>query len=264
MYNCGHGCPTGEPSRYAIVKVLPMFNNPIVPRLAILLLTGITNMSALADTLPEQVIAQVHQAALEQLQRQAERAGWTAVKAEAEVVRGSRPLPACRTPVTVDGVDTRAPARMRFVAACPGAEGWRYDFVVRGKLSAKVAVLAADVAAGKPLGLADVSLERNDITTVPDALADLAAVDGMSARRSLRAGEVLRPNMLIAALLVKRGEMVRIVAKREQIEVSMAGEALDAGARGAIVRVRNASGTTIRARVIDAGTVEPADLPGAN
>jgi flagella basal body P-ring formation protein FlgA len=39
----------------------------------------------------------------------------------------------------------------------------------------------------------------------------------------------------------------------------MAGEALDGGGRGATIRVKNASGVTIRARVTDTGQVEPAD-----
>jgi flagella basal body P-ring formation protein FlgA len=47
------------------------------------------------------------------------------------------------------------------------------------------------------------------------------------------------------------------------VEVSMAGEALDPGALGEVIRVRNAtSGTVIRARVVDAGVVEPADIAG--
>jgi flagella basal body P-ring formation protein FlgA len=42
----------------------------------------------------------------------------------------------------------------------------------------------------------------------------------------------------------------------------MAGEALDAGAQGAVVRVRNtASGQVVRMRVAGAGTVEPVDMP---
>jgi flagella basal body P-ring formation protein FlgA len=41
----------------------------------------------------------------------------------------------------------------------------------------------------------------------------------------------------------------------------MAGEAMDSGARGDTVRVRNANGTVIRARVTGAATVEPASVP---
>jgi len=45
--------------------------------------------------------------------------------------------------------------------------------------------------------------------------------------------------------------------------VSMVGEALDPGARGAVLRVKNANGNVIRARVTGAGTVEPADGPSS-
>ena len=75
--------------------------------------------------------------------------------------------------------------------------------------------------------------------------------------------EVLRQGQLAAPTLIKRGSAVSIVARKEQVEVSMAGEALDPGALGQVIRVRNAtSGTVIRARVVDAGVVEPADLAG--
>ncbi|MES2258623.1 MAG: flagellar basal body P-ring formation chaperone FlgA [Pseudomonadota bacterium] len=203
----------------------------------------------------------IEQAARAALVRQADNTGLIEPQFELAVVRNDRVLPPCEQGVAVDALDIRQSTRMRMVAVCPGAAGWRYEFVVRAKVSAKVAVTLGEIPAGKPMTSADVLLERHDISMIPDTINDLTAFDGMSARRSLRGGEVLRQNMLVAVPLVKRGDAVRIVARREQIEVSMAGEALDTGARGAMVRVRNANGNTIRARVTAAGTVEPADLP---
>ena len=43
----------------------------------------------------------------------------------------------------------------------------------------------------------------------------------------------------------------------------MSGEAMDAGAKGSQVRVRNSSGNIIRARVTGPGEVQPADMPPA-
>jgi flagella basal body P-ring formation protein FlgA len=238
-----------------------MANKLIVPGFRALLLTGIIQSTAFCATFPEQTLAKVQEAALTALQKQAETSGFIEPKFEAEVVRTSRPLPACPTLVSVETVDARSLSRMRFVAVCSAAPGWRYEFVVRAKVSAKVVVAATDLMAGKFLSPSDVLLERHDISGLPDSLSELTAVEGMSTRRSVRAGDVLRQNMLVAPPLVRRGDPVRIVARRDQIEVSMSGEALDTGARGATVRVRNSSGATIRARVTEAGTVEPADLP---
>jgi flagella basal body P-ring formation protein FlgA len=238
-----------------------MFNKLIVPGFSALLLTGIIQSTAFSATFFEQTLLKVQEAATTTLSKQSESAAYIEPKFEVEVVKTSRPLPSCPAAVTVETVDARSPSRMRFVAVCGASPGWRYEFVVRAKISAKVVIAATDLMPGKFLSPSDVLLERHDISGIPDSFSDLTAIEGMSTRRSVRAGDVLRQNMLVAPPLVKRGEQVRIVARREQIEVSMSGEALDTGARGASVRVRNSSGTIIRARVTDAGTVEPADLP---
>ncbi|WP_229213480.1 MULTISPECIES: flagellar basal body P-ring formation chaperone FlgA [unclassified Duganella] len=209
----------------------------------------------------EQVPLAVEAAARAHVQRWADSSGLVEPKFELTVVRGSRPLAACSQAVTVEALDTRLPSRMRFAAVCAGADGWRYEFVVRAQVSARIAIMASDVPSGKILTDEDVLLERHDISGLADSVSDPQDVVGLAGRRALRSGEVLRMALLSAPTLVKRGDAVRIVARREQIEVSMAGEALDNGARGTMVRVRNANGTVIRARVTGAATVEPVDMP---
>ncbi|GJI91204.1 hypothetical protein RugamoR1_43670 [Rugamonas sp. R1(2021)] len=241
-----------------------MFNKSIVTGLgAIMLFCGIFSDAVCAPgpTAAEQVPALVETAAREHIARWADSSGLVEPKFELSVVRGSRPLAACRQAASVEAVDTRLPSRMRFAAVCAGQDGWRYEFVVRAQISARIAVVASDVPAGKVLTDEDVLLERHDISGIADSVADPEQVVGMSGRRTLRAGEVLRMALLSSPTLVKRGDAVRIVARREQIEVSMAGEALDGGAKGSMVRVKNANGAVIRARVTGAATVEPVDMP---
>jgi flagella basal body P-ring formation protein FlgA len=121
-----------------------------------------------------------------------------------------------------------------------------------------VLVAAVDMQANKPIAEADLTLDRRDISATPDAMSDVDAVAGMSSRRPLRSGDVLRKSALVAATLVKRGDAVRIVARSGQIEVTVAGEALESGGRDAIVKVRNTgNGNVIRARVVSEGTVQP-------
>lgn len=215
-----------------------------------------------ATTVSAQTItAEIEQAARYHLDKHAAAGGLLDPQFDLEVL-SSRPAPPCAKPVEVEALDTRQPARMRFVARCLAGKGWRHDFLVRARISAQVAVTAAPVGANQPLAEADVTLERRDITQMPDAIGDPALAVGQSPRRSLRAGEILRSGQLAAPLVVKRGDQVLMVARHEGIEVSMAGEAMDAGARGAVVRVRNAaSGQVVRMRVAGAGTVEPVDLP---
>lgn len=239
-----------------------MFNNPIVTRFAFLLSVGMPNL-CMAISTSDQIVAQVEQVAREHLVKSADAAGWRDPKFDVAAVL-TRTIPACKGKVKVEAADVRVPSRMRLIAECPGTDGWQYDFIVRAKITSTVAVMAADVPAGRPVTPGDIAFEPRDITLATETIASESALAGMQARRSLRTGELLRQNMLVEMQLIKRGDPVRIVAHREQIEVSMAGEALDPGARGNVIRVRNVNGNVIRARVTGTGTVEPADLPMAN
>ena len=192
------------------------------------------------------------------LEERARHAGLVDAQFTVALVKTARPVPPCTKPVDVESLDTRHPSRMRFAVTCVDETGWRQEVVVRASVSARVLVAAAALPANRPLSADDVSIERRDVSAVPDALSDPAAVVGMSSRRALHPGDVLRSTSLVAALLVRRGQAVRIVASNGPIEVTAAGEALDDGASNALVRVRNAStGKVIRARVSGLATVEP-------
>lgn len=214
-----------------------------------------------AQTLSTEIEAQIKDVAREHLDRGAAASGLGEPAFDLTVL-SSRPLPPCSAALAIDAIDTRQPARMRFAARCPDGKGWRHDVVVRARMSALVAVAAAPVAANAVLGEADIALERRDVTNVPDPIGLVDDAVGQTSRRSLRAGDVLRASQLAAPIAVRRGDPVTMVARQDGVEVSMAGEALDPGARGAVVRVRNsASGQVVRMRVVGAGTVQPIELP---
>ena len=220
------------------------------------LLTSLYSSAGRAELPADNIFSRVEQLAREQLAQQAGKAGLLEPQFQVAVVKSTRPVPACAAPVTLETADSRSAQRMRFVAVCPGSNGWRYEMLARGSITAQVAVTSAPVTANTPL-------QAGNVTMVPDSISSLLGAIGLSSRRSLRAGEVLRQGQLAAPMLIKRGSAVNIVARKEQVEVSMAGEALDPGALGEVIRVRNAaSGTVIRARVVDAGVVEPADISG--
>lgn len=224
------------------------------------LLTSLYSSAGRAELPADNIFSRVEQLAREQLARQAASAGLLEPLFDVAVVKTTRIIPDCPVRVTVEVQDSRSPQRMRFLAACPGAGGWRHEMLVRATVTAKVAVTSVPVSANTPLQARDVELARRDVTLVADSIATLRDVTGLSSRRSLRAGEMLRQGQLASPVLVKRGAPVNIVAQKEQVRVSMDGVAMDPGAQGEVIRVRNASsGTVIRARVIDEGVVEPAN-----
>ncbi|MFT7723737.1 MAG: flagellar basal body P-ring formation chaperone FlgA [Roseateles sp.] len=202
--------------------------------------------------------AQVQDAARRAVLELADREGWVAPELQFAPL-AARPAPACAGGWEVTLQDARSLSRLRLAARCPASPAVpAQSFVLRASLSAEVLVARQPVAAGRPLAEDDVELQRRDIGQASDALGRLEDALGQAPRSSLRPGQLLQKRQLAPAQLVRRGERVRIVAHSEGIEVQGAGEALDAGARDAVIRVRNsASGRVISARVLDAGLVEP-------
>jgi flagella basal body P-ring formation protein FlgA len=213
--------------------------------------------SALAQAAPQSIPVQIEQAARAELDRQMAAGGLTEPQFEVAVVT-ARAAPPCAQNIVIEALDTRSPQRMRFLARCNDAPGWRYEYIVRARVTAMVAIAAAPVSANEALTDAQVTIERRDISNIADPISSPEEAVGQMSRRMLRPGDILRSGQLSSPVLVKRGDAVVMIARREGIEVSTAGEALDAGARGAVVRVRNAgSGQVVRMRVSGQGTVEP-------
>jgi flagella basal body P-ring formation protein FlgA len=232
----------------------------MILRAVLVLVLPLALASAPAWAAPS-VASQVEEAARAQLEKQAAASGLREPRFELTVVPPRVPS-ACPGPVEVEALDTRQPSRMRFAVRCPQAGNSRLEYIVRARVSASVVVMAAPVAANEPLTDTHVTVEQRDITSIPDPVIDPNDAVGQTSRRMLRAGDVLRNSSLSAPVLVKRGDAVVMIARIEGVEVSTAGEALDAGTKGATIRVRNiASGQTLRMRVIAPGTVEPSEMP---
>lgn len=216
-------------------------------------------LPVLAGAAQPSLALQIEQAARAELEKQSAASGLSEVQFELAVVTTRTPPP-CAQAIVVDPLDTRSPQRMRFLAACRDNPGWRFEYVVRARVSAMVAVAAAPVAANETLTDAQVTLERRDISNIADPITSPEQAFGQMSRRMLRPGDILRAGQLSSPILVKRGDAVQMVARRDGIEVSSGGEALDSGAQGAVIRVRNAgSGQVVRMRVAGAGSVEPID-----
>lgn len=190
----------------------------------------------------------------------AEAQGWKAPEVSVKLSSRAPANLRCASPVAVDLGDARHPTRMPLKVSCADSPGWTHEFVARVTLDAEVLVSAGAIAAGKALSAEDVRRERRDVTQVADAIGIAENAVGQSSRRALREGQVLQARLLNKAVLVKRGAAVRIVARQGGVSVENAGESLQAGSLGDLVRVRNtASGKTLNARVVDEGVVEPAE-----
>ena len=79
----------------------------------------------------------------------------------------------------------------------------------------------------------------------------------MEAKRNIKAGQILTPNLIKAQKLVLRGQHITIIAKNGVLNLRTKGKALMDGQRGQTIKVSNLnSKKLIYARVVSAGIVE--------
>lgn len=190
---------------------------------------------------------------------QAQEAGLRQPAATVDVLP-REPLPVCTGTVSVQPVDARQYSRMRFTAAC-SEPAWQGEVIARGRLEALAVVAAAALPARRPIEASALRSERRDVTATPDAFSDPQAVAGREPRRAVREGQLLNAKLLIEPLLVARSATVRVLARKGGVSAEVAGEALESGRLGEVIRVRNkVNERVIRARVVAENLVEPVNL----
>ena len=160
----------------------------------------------------------------------------------------------------------KAPRNREMVGQVPFA----VNFDVNGRLYKRVwatvtiEVLAEVVITKKPLGRHkpitedDITVVRMDLAKVPsDVITDPEAVLGKRTSRAIGSKTVLRANLVEFPPLVRRGDVVVIIAETQGLKVTALGEVKKKGALGDRIPVINfESKKVLYARVLDANTVK--------
>lgn len=117
---------------------------------------------------------------------------------------------------------------------------------------------ARDLAPGETLREGDVTVRTEPLSPENEkALGDLDMVLGKAVRRTVRAGSVVTPALLGKDVLIKRGDLVTLVAQYGGIVVTAAGKARGEGALGDRIVVENLSSRKrMEGIVVDERTVQ--------
>lgn len=168
--------------------------------------------------------------------------------------------------IMVLGLDY-APRTNRFSARI-GATGPDADdrsFRLTGRAVPVIAMpaLTRTVPAGDIIEKADISWIEIEAGRLPrDALADIDAIVGKSARRPLPAGRLLRQRDVSTPVVVRKGDLVTMVVIAPGLQLSATGRVLENGGRGDLVRVMNiGSKRTVQAVVWSSGQVRIPNRP---
>ena len=126
-----------------------------------------------------------------------------------------------------------------------------------------IEVLTEVVVVKKPLGRYkmitedDVYLQKRDMSNLPsNIITNPEDVLGKRAKRAIDAKTVLRTDLIEFPPLVRRGDVVSIIAETDGLRITALGEVKEKGCKGERIRVVNLdSEKGIYARVFDSNTV---------
>jgi flagella basal body P-ring formation protein FlgA len=129
---------------------------------------------------------------------------------------------------------------------------------------AKVELMAEVVFTKKPLGRhrpiteSDIVLRKMDLAKLPsDVITDPDSVLGKRTRRAIGSNTVMRANLVESPPLVKRGDVVVILAESGGLRITALGQVKKKGRLGESIPVMNYdSKKVVYARVIDSNTLK--------
>ncbi|MCY0386018.1 flagellar basal body P-ring formation chaperone FlgA [Robbsia sp. Bb-Pol-6] len=129
---------------------------------------------------------------------------------------------------------------------CNGERPWTIYLQARIGVIGDYFVAARTLNVGDTIGAQDLEPRHGDLTALPATLVtNPSQVVGAITNNAVTAGFPLRSDMVHAALAIRYGQQVRVVARGDGFAVSSEGSALANAAVGQSVRVRTASGTVI-------------------
>ncbi len=140
---------------------------------------------------------------------------------------------------------------------CTGKKPWKIYLPVTVAAYARVMVSTRPIAAGQTVSAGDISWVEREVSSLSYGyLRHFDNSGAMRSRRSIAQGAVITANMLEANSVVSKGQQLQLLSSSGPISVSMKGIALQDGAPGARIRVRNiSSGKELEGRVNRSGQV---------
>ena len=128
----------------------------------------------------------------------------------------------------------------------------------------RIVVPAHDIARGDVISESDLTFgAANGDALMAGTVTTMHALDGMQARRVLRAGEALQASDVRRPVVVTKGQTVTMQFSAPGVELTAMGRAMSEGGVGDTVTIQNpASFRMISAIVVSPGTVRAAGVVG--
>lgn len=140
--------------------------------------------------------------------------------------------------------------------SCSNPVAWSIFVPARIERHAEVVVVARPIARQQIIEQSDVRLKRMETSSLLGGYYDrIESVVGLEARRALTPGQVVTSALVATRPLIQRGQLVTLYSGHAGLGVHMRGEALEDGAPGDSIRVRNPSSQRVVEGYVEANGI---------
>lgn len=136
---------------------------------------------------------------------------------------------------------------------CHSSVPWSVYVPVAVKLFKPIVVTTKALAAKHIITSADVMLKRIDVASLRQGyLTDAKSIIGQQLKYAVPMGSALSQNKVKPEKIVRRGDLITLLAQAGEMEVRMNGTALSDASLGQRIRVKNSSSKRVVEGIVDA------------
>lgn len=166
-------------------------------------------------------------------------------------------LPPCSAHEAYSPAGSRLVGKTHIGVRCLGPNVWSVLVPLQISITGNYVTTSRPLAAGQPIAAGDLTVLSGDLANLPAGLViDPQAAIGKTLRNSLAAGQPLRGDQLLAPLVIRQGQTVRVISQGTGFAVSAEGKAMNNAAEGQLAQIRMSSGQTISGVARADGSVE--------
>jgi flagella basal body P-ring formation protein FlgA len=166
-------------------------------------------------------------------------------------------LPACSAHDAYLPAGSRLSGKTYVGVRCLGPNIWNILVPVQISVTSNYVTTTRPLVAGQTLQADDLATLSGDLSKLPTGIVtDPNSAIGKTLRNSLGSGQPLRSDQLLAPLVIRQGQSVRVISKGAGFAVSSEGKAISNAAEGQMAQIRLNSGQTISGIAHADGSVE--------
>lgn len=167
------------------------------------------------------------------------------------------PLAACSAMEAFTPPGSKMLGKVTVGVRCLAPQAWSVLVPLTVTASATYVTTVRPLVAGQVIQADDLTVVTADASILPTgSIADPTLAVGKTVRNSIGAGQVLRGDALLAPLVIRQGQTVKVISQGNGFAVSSEGRAINNAAVGQVVQVRMPSGQSVQGVAKADGSIE--------